>query len=108
MSPQIKTATLSYSTVAGNKLTASDVVKAKAKFGEKLTEPAVLVVNSTHYADLVLDDKWVPTEKGVQMLMDGVVGSLHLFLEYIYEVSLPASLCFQYKHCRLHGLQALP
>ena len=51
-------------------------LKAKAKFGEKLTEAAVLVVNSTRYADLVLDDKWVPTEKGVQMLMDGVVGSI--------------------------------
>ena len=73
---QLKTATLSYSTAAGNKLTASDVVKAKAKFGEKLTEPAVLAVNSNHYADLILDDKWVPTEKGVQMIMDGVVGSI--------------------------------
>ena len=73
---ELKKATLEYTTSAGNRLTATDVVKAKAKFGEKLDEAAVLAVNSTHYTDLVLDEKWVPTEKGVQMIMDGVVGSI--------------------------------
>lgn len=73
---ELKKATLGYTTSAGNRLTATDVVKAKAKFGEKLDEAAVLAVNSTHYTDLVLDEKWVPTEKGVQMIMDGVVGSI--------------------------------
>lgn len=73
---ELAKATLSYATAAGNTLTAADVVKAKAKFGEKLDEAAVLIVNSTHYTDLILDDKWVPTEKGVQMIMDGVVGSI--------------------------------
>ena len=70
----LRTATLTYSTSAGNNITVSDVISAKAKFGEKLTEPAVLFVNSKHYTDLILDENWVPTEKGVSILMDGVVG----------------------------------
>lgn len=73
---ELKKATLTYTTAAGNKLKSNDVVLAKAKFGEKMSEPAVLIVNSTHYSDLILDDKWIPTEKGVQIIMDGVVGHI--------------------------------
>lgn len=70
-----KKATLSHSTAAGNTLTVEDVIAAKAKFGENMTKGvSVLVVNSTHYTDLVTSDKWVNTDKGVQIFMDGVVG----------------------------------
>ncbi|MEG2686784.1 MAG: N4-gp56 family major capsid protein [Christensenellaceae bacterium] len=70
----LKASTLVYTTLAGG-LTDKEVIKAKAKFGEHVTENAVLMVNSSNYTKLTLSPSWIAnTESGANIMKSGVLG----------------------------------
>ena len=64
------------STESTTKVTAADIIRAKAKFGEKVAEPAVLLVSTDRYIDIILDSAFDKTALGAQMIMAGVVGQI--------------------------------
>jgi hypothetical protein len=66
----LKTATLA----ASSAMTVSGLITAKAKFGEKVNQPSVLVVNSTNYVKIAAEV--VSLENTDAVLMSGVVGKI--------------------------------
>lgn len=70
----LRGAALTSASATAKKLTASDVIKAKAKFGEQVNQDAVLFVNTNYYTQLVLDPAFQGTEKLAQNLVTGAVG----------------------------------
>lgn len=70
MLESLKTASL---TSAGS-MTVTGLITAKAKFGEKVNQPSVLVVNSANYVKIAADI--VSLENTDKVLMDGVVGKV--------------------------------
>ena len=64
----LRTATLT----ATGAMTTSGMIGAKVKFGEKVNQPAVLIVNSTNYAKIA--EAVVAVENTDKVLIDGVVG----------------------------------
>ena len=70
MLDSLKTSTLT----ASGAMTVSGLITAKAKFGEKVNQPAVLIVNSTNYVKIA--SEIVSLENTDKVLMDGVVGKV--------------------------------
>ena len=70
MLASLKTASLTSSA----SMTATGLITAKAKFGEKVNQPSVLVVNSANYVKIAADI--VSLENTDKVLMDGVVGKV--------------------------------
>ena len=66
----LKTSTLT----ASGAMTVAGLIAAKAKFGEKVNQPSVLVVNSTNYVKIA--SEIVSLENTDKVLMDGVVGKV--------------------------------
>lgn len=66
----LKTATLTVSSA----LTVAGLLTARAKFGENVNQPAVLLVNSTNYAKIATEVASVENTDAV--LIDGVVGKV--------------------------------
>ncbi len=66
----LRTATLT----ATGAMSVSGLITAKAKFGEKVNQPAVLVVNSTNYVKIA--SEIVSLENTDNVLLDGVVGKV--------------------------------
>lgn len=67
----LKTATLTYS----GALTVNSLLAARAKFGELVNQPAVLIINSANYAKIAAEV--VSLEKSYdKVLIDGVVGKI--------------------------------
>lgn len=66
----LKTSTLT----ASGAMTVAGLITAKAKFGEKVNQPSVLVVNSANYVKIAADI--VSLENTDKVLMDGVVGKV--------------------------------
>jgi hypothetical protein len=60
------------SNTAGAKITSADIFTAVAKFGERLEEPCVLLVNPVYYPDLV--GEIIGLSNTDNVLMSGVVG----------------------------------
>lgn len=55
-------------------MTVSGLITAKAKFGEKVNQPAVLIVHSSNYVKIATDI--VSLENTDRVLLDGVVGKV--------------------------------
>ena len=70
MLTSLKTATLTTSSA----MTVSGLITAKAKFGEKVNQPAVVVMNSANYVKIV--NEIVSLESTDKALLDGVVGKV--------------------------------
>jgi hypothetical protein len=70
MLASLKTASLTSS----GSMTVTGLITAKAKFGEKVNQPSVLVVNSANYVKIAADI--VSLENTDKVLMDGVVGKV--------------------------------
>lgn len=70
MLTSLKTATLT----ASGAMTVSGLITAKAKFGEKVNQPSVLIINSTNYVKIA--SEIVSLENTDKVLMDGVVGKV--------------------------------
>ena len=68
MLTSLKTSTLT----ASGAMTVAGLITAKAKFGEKVNQPSVLIVNSTNYVKIA--SEIVSLENTDKVLMDGVVG----------------------------------
>jgi N4-gp56 family major capsid protein len=66
----LRTATLT----ASVPMTVAGMIGARAKFGEKVNQPAVLVINSTNYVSIATDILGI--ENTDKVLMDGVVGKV--------------------------------
>ena len=66
----LKTSTLT----ASGAMTVAGLITAKAKFGEKVNQPSVLIVNSTNYVKIATEI--VSLENTDKVLMDGVVGKI--------------------------------
>lgn len=66
----LKTSTLT----ASGAMTVTGLIAAKAKFGEKVNQPSVLVVNSANYVKIAADI--VSLENTDKVLLDGVVGKV--------------------------------
>ena len=66
----LRTATLT----ASAPMTVAGMIGARAKFGEKVNQPAVLVINSTNYVSIATDILGI--ENTDKVLMDGVVGKV--------------------------------
>ena len=73
MLASLKTATLTFPT-ASSKITTADLFGARAKFGEKVNEPAVLIINSKHYAEIA--ELMTGIENTDTVLVGGVVGKI--------------------------------
>lgn len=59
---------------ASGPMTVAGLITAKAKFGEKVNQPSVLIVNSTNYVKIA--SEIVSLENTDKVLMDGVVGKV--------------------------------
>ena len=59
---------------ASGAMTVAGLITAKAKFGEKVNQPSVLIVNSTNYVKIA--SEIVSLENTDKVLMDGVVGKV--------------------------------
>lgn len=70
MLDSLKTSTLT----ASGAMTVAGLITAKAKFGEKVNQPSVLIVNSTNYVKIA--SEIVSLENTDKVLMDGVVGKI--------------------------------
>ena len=70
MLASLKTSTLT----ASGAMTVSGLVTAKAKFGEKVNQPAVVIMNSANYVKIV--NEIVSLENTDKALLDGVVGKV--------------------------------
>lgn len=70
MLASLKTATLT----ASSGMTVAGLITAKAKFGEKVNQPAVLVVNSTNYVKIATEI--ISLESTDTVLLNGVVGKV--------------------------------
>lgn len=70
MLASLKTSTLS----ASGAMSVTGILTAKAKFGEKVNQTAVLIVNSTNYVKIATEI--VSLENTDKVLMDGVVGKI--------------------------------
>lgn len=70
MLASLKTSTLT----ASGAMTVAGLITAKAKFGEKVNQPSVLIVNSTNYVKIA--SEIVSLENTDKVLMDGVVGKI--------------------------------
>ena len=70
MLASLKTSTLT----ASGAMTVAGLITAKAKFGEKVNQPSVLIVNSTNYVKIA--SEIVSLENTDKVLMDGVVGKV--------------------------------
>lgn len=70
MLASLKTSTLT----ASGPMTVAGLITAKAKFGEKVNQPSVLIVNSTNYVKIA--SEIVSLENTDKVLMDGVVGKV--------------------------------
>ena len=66
----LRTATLT----ASVPMTVAGMIGARAKFGEKVNQPAVLVINSTNYVSIATDILGI--ENTDKVLMEGVVGKV--------------------------------
>ena len=66
----LKTSTLT----ASGAMSVAGLITAKAKFGEKVNQPSVLIVNSTNYVKIATEI--VSLENTDKVLMDGVVGKI--------------------------------
>lgn len=66
----LKTATLS----ATATMTVASLITAKAKFGEKVNQPAVLIVNSNNYVKIAAEI--ISLENSDTVLLNGVVGKV--------------------------------
>lgn len=55
-------------------LSVAGLLTARAKFGEKVNQPAVLIINSTNYAKIATEV--LSLENSDKVLMDGVVGKV--------------------------------
>jgi hypothetical protein len=70
MLASLKTATLT----ASGAMSVNGLVTAKAKFGEKVNQPAVVIMNSANYVKIV--NEIVTLENSDNALLDGVVGKV--------------------------------
>ena len=70
MLTSLKTATLT----ASGAMSVTGILSAKAKFGEKVNQPAVLIVNSNNYVKIATEI--VTLENSDKVLLDGVVGNV--------------------------------
>ena len=70
MLESLKTATLTASAT----MTPAALITAKAKFGEKVNQPAVLIVNSANYVKIATEI--ISLEKTDSVLLNGVVGKV--------------------------------
>lgn len=70
MLASLKTSTLT----ASAPMTVVGLLGAKAKFGEKVNQPSVLIINSANYVKIAADI--VSLENSDKVLMDGVVGKV--------------------------------
>lgn len=70
MLESLKTATLTAST----NMTPASLITAKAKFGEKVNQPAVLIVNSANYVKIATEI--ISLENTDRVLLNGVVGKV--------------------------------
>ena len=70
MLASLKTSTLT----ASGAMTVAGLITAKAKFGEKVNQPSVLIVNSTNYVKIA--SEIVSLENTDKVLMVGVVGKV--------------------------------
>lgn len=70
----LRTATLSVNAGTANKIVPADLFNARAKFGEKVNQPCVLLINSKYYADLA--GQMVSIENTDNVLVNGVVGKI--------------------------------
>ena len=70
MLASLKTSTLT----ASSSMDVEGLITAKAKFGEKVNQPSVLIVNSTNYVKIAA--AIVALENTDKVLMDGVVGKV--------------------------------
>jgi hypothetical protein len=70
MLASLKTSTLT----ASGAMSVSGLVTAKAKFGEKVNQPAVVIMNSANYVKIV--NEIVSLENTDKALLDGVVGKV--------------------------------
>lgn len=62
------------SLTASGAMSVAGLITAKAKFGEKVNQPSVLIVNSTNYVKIA--SEIVSLENTDKVLMDGVVGKV--------------------------------
>ena len=62
------------SLTASGAMSLAGLITAKAKFGEKVNQPSVLIVNSTNYVKIA--SEIVSLENTDKVLMDGVVGKV--------------------------------
>lgn len=62
------------SLAASGAMSVAGLITAKAKFGEKVNQPSVLIVNSTNYVKIA--SEIVSLENTDKVLMDGVVGKV--------------------------------
>ena len=74
MDNDLLTALKTASLASSNAMTVAGLLTAKAKFGEKINQPSVLVINSTNYAKIATEI--VSLENTDKVLMDGVVGKI--------------------------------
>jgi hypothetical protein len=70
MLTSLKTSTLT----ASGAMSVTGILSAKAKFGEKVNQPAVLIVNSNNYVKIATEI--VTLENSDKVLLDGVVGKV--------------------------------
>ncbi len=70
MLASLKTSTLT----ATGAMSVSGLITARAKFGEKVNQPAVVLMNSTNYVKIV--NEIVSLENSDKALLDGVVGKV--------------------------------
>jgi hypothetical protein len=70
MLDSLKTATLT----ATSAMTPAGLITAKAKFGEKVNQPAVLIINSTNYVKIATE--LLSLENSDTVLLNGVVGKV--------------------------------
>jgi hypothetical protein len=70
MLASLKTSSLT----ASGGMSVEGLIAAKAKFGEKVNQPSVLIVNSTNYVKIA--SEIVSLENTDKVLMDGVVGKV--------------------------------
>lgn len=68
------TALKTSSLTASGAMSVAGLITAKAKFGEKVNQPSVLIVNSTNYVKIA--SEIVSLENTDKVLMDGVVGKV--------------------------------
>lgn len=74
MLAELKKATLSYTVTSTGSIGVGDIFGSRAKFGEEIDEPAVLIMHSSHYAALA--DKIVSLENTDRVLVSGTVGKI--------------------------------